>query len=184
MQLIDNSYFVGEINIPGRERSEIKDVLNNFIAKYETEFLKDIFGYSLWKAYDTGINDVAPLAKWTALRDGVEYTNLAGYPDKWRGLRFTEPVKGSLFANYIFYKWNKDRVTFSTPIGEVKPEADNAMVMSPIIKMVKAWNEMIDFLREMMDFLDAKMMTDYPEWQKQNKFLLTRKYWYINSFGI
>jgi hypothetical protein len=184
MPLIDHTYFIGEVNIPGTGQAVIKDVLNLFIAKYEPEFLKEVFGYEFYKAYSDGVAQNPIDQKWLDLRDGVEYTNLAGYLAKWRGLRFTDPVKGSMVANYIFYKWNKDRTTFSTPAGEVRPEADNATVVIPYVKMVKAWNEMVDYIFEMMEFLDAKMMTDYPAWQRQNRFLMTRKFRRINPFGI
>lgn len=95
----------------------------------------------------------------------------------------TGSVKQSLIANYIYYHWHRDQATQSVGIGEVATKAENATRVSPAVKMVRAWNEMIDWIKEMVLFLDTRR-ADYPEWDDQDRHFMRRKFWYINEFNI
>jgi hypothetical protein len=182
MPLIDQKYFVGELDIPNTDRPEVQERLNLFIAKYENELLYDLFGYQLHRDFLAGL-EVNPIAeKWTNLRDGVEYTNRYGRLTKWRGLitpdRYESPI-----ASYVYYFWNKDTYTQSVGIGEVKTKAENATVVSPMYKMIRAWNEMVKAVHELRYFLDDPSMS-YAGWSSFYSQRLARKYDFINQFGI
>jgi hypothetical protein len=86
MPLIDRSYFVGELNIPNTDRPEIQERLDLFIETYETELLRDLLGYPLYKAFMNGLQGAPVDQKWTNLLEGVEYTDQSDRLTKWRGL--------------------------------------------------------------------------------------------------
>src|SRR5574341_413931 len=276
MALIDRSYFIGELNIPNTNRTEIQERLDWFIEKHEQQLLRDLFGYPLYKAFKAGLQGAPVDQKWTDLLQGVEYTNQSGILDTWRGLvslpldlinamdasgRITiivgrgqqyDPVpdtntvllppsligkdfiveqravgdlrsdewsiingntlklssgqfaindtyfyksatlalntvtgsaKQSLIANYVYYQWQQDQVTQTVGLGEAATKAENAVMVSPANKMINAWNEMVEWIKEMVCFLDSNL-SDYPEWQDQNRCPIWKKFWNNNQFGI
>lgn len=55
MSLIDYTYFFGKLNLPQTGNTEGRTLVNQFIDIYETEYLKKVLGYDLWKAFIAGI---------------------------------------------------------------------------------------------------------------------------------
>lgn len=88
--LIDRTYFVGELNIPNTSKSEISSLLDWFIEKYETKFLRDVLGLDLYNALKAGLQESTVDQKWTDLIQGVEYTDLNQKTRLWRGF-ITQP---------------------------------------------------------------------------------------------
>ncbi len=86
MSLIDQSYFVGELNIPNTGTEAIQERLVLFIENCEPEFLRQILGYPLYKAFIQGLTGMPIAQKWIDLLQGVEYTNLSNRLTRWRGL--------------------------------------------------------------------------------------------------
>ena len=95
----------------------------------------------------------------------------------------TGSAKKSLIANYVYYQWQQDQVTQTVGLGEAATKAENATMVSPANKMLRAWNEMVNWIKEMVCFMEANL-DDYPEWQEQNYHCLWQKFWYNNQFGI
>lgn len=180
MPLIDTSYFFGDLNIG--QKSEVAGSLSEFILEYEDRLLNDLFGYAFKKVYDTGIG--ASTEKYVAIRDGKEYTNRSGQLAKWRGLKYTiGTVKKSPIANYVYWHWMQNEASSTTGTGEVKLNAQNATSVSPAGKMVRAWNEMVQMVYELIEFLLSNE-NDYPEfidWYVYIPASLLRKQ---NLFGI
>lgn len=85
--------------------------------------------------------------------------------------------KRSPIANYVYYQYLKDSVSFTMGAGEVAPQTDVAS--SPKMKMVKAWNEMAKMNRELYGFITANQSV-YPEYDFRSFNLLET----INEFGI
>lgn len=187
MSLIDLSYFVGELNIPNIDRPAVAEPLNYFIKSNEAKMLRDVLGYPLWKAFTDGIAVGSPEQKWLDLRDGKEYSYFSNYTEKWDGIKFTVDTEGtmkkSMIANYVYCQWMRDKHTQSAGQGEQKAKQINADNANPDQKIARAWNEMIDWIKSMICYLDRHRET-YPEWIKQNRYLLRKNYWYINVFGI
>lgn len=186
--LIDKSYFIGDINVPNTSAVSVGERLDWFINKFEPQFLLQVLGYELDKAFAAGLAEDPVPQKWADLKDGVEYTGLDGRLRKWRG--FIETVvegedgqKQSMIANYVYYFFMRGVVTQTTGIGETVTKAENADIVSPADKMCYAWNEMIRWVRELVYFLDSKV-ADYPEWEKQDRCLMGERFQMINSFGI
>lgn len=86
MPLINESYFVGQLNIPDTDQAATLERLNWFIERYEREFLVDVMGYRLYKAFVTGITQSNVDTRWKNLLKGCEFTNRRSLPDFWIGI--------------------------------------------------------------------------------------------------
>lgn len=157
MAVIDTSYFFGELSI-----SQPTATLQMMIDSREPELLTKLLGYELNKNYTAGIAAGSPAQKWLDLRDGKEYTTASGTLTKWSGLRFTVgTAKKSLIANYIYWHYLNDNITFTTASGQKK--SDLPINAGPDAKMIRAWNEMVDWNFQLNAFLLANIV-DYPEY--------------------
>jgi hypothetical protein len=88
--LIDRTYFVGELNIPNTNQAAIGSQVDLFIEQYEDQLLNEVLGYSLYKAFKAGMQEVTVDQKWTDLIEGVEYTDVNSKVRFWKGL-VTQP---------------------------------------------------------------------------------------------
>lgn len=165
MSLIDNTYFIGEINIPGTTTTAVANSLALFIEKYEGRYLRDALGYSLMKLFIKGLEEVVVAQRWNDLRDGCEYTDANGVTQYWSG--FINDDWESPIANYVYYWWTRDNNTFTTQAGEVASKPDSSNVVSPALKQSRAYNEMVDQTKLLWDFLtnhkDEAGNLVYPE---------------------
>src|SRR5690606_33868577 len=142
--LIDPSYFHGEILIAQRSQLEVQEDINALIAKYEPKILRELLGSKLYKEFTDGLKGETIDPKWINLKDGVD--------GEWMGLTDSKE-KLSIIANYVYYHWMKKENIQTVGIGTVKPEADNASKASPVDKYVRAWNEMVDWICDLHDFI-------------------------------
>jgi len=92
-------------------------------------------------------------------------------------------VKQSLIANFVYCRYMKNEHTQSVRLGEVKPALQNAEQYNAGAKIVRAWNEMAEWISIMAEFLEVNRAT-YPEWDNHNKGVVRRRYHPINQFGI
>lgn len=95
----------------------------------------------------------------------------------------TAGVKKSLIANYVYWHWMADQATVTTGTGEKSSTAANAVDASPARKMVRAWNQMVDWNWELIEFLLSNP-TDYPEFQNYYGRIPRDIVNYQNIFGI
>jgi len=146
-QLIDTTYFVGEISLPGSALSGDLADINSYIAKYERKALIDLIGYTLYKQLKAEIDSTPQTYtdRWSRLVNGYEYeidylgaTHLV----KWNGLINTEKI--SLLAYYIYYHYVKFHVTNTTKTGEVIAKSENSSKISASQRMVNAWNRYVE----------------------------------------
>jgi hypothetical protein len=91
--------------------------------------------------------------------------------------------KQSPIANYVYYWHTKNQHTQTAAMGEVKSTTENAVMTSPALKMVNAWNQMSRQICELSDYLDAKK-DDYTEWADLDVWCMRRYFRRINEFGI
>jgi len=169
MATIDATYFFAELTIA--QKSENANSLTMFINEHEEKLLADLLGYELHKNYKAGIGAGSPAAKWLAIRDGLEYTNRQNHLTKWRGLIFADGSSGSgqakksLIANYVYWHWLQDNVSVTTASGEKGAKVNTIAVdLDPVNKQVRAWNQMVAWNWELVEFLLTKA-DDYPEFQ-------------------
>jgi len=144
-QLIDTTYFVGEIALPGSVLTGDLADINPYIVKYEREALIDLVGYTLYKQLKAEIDAASYTTKWDRLVNGHEYeisylgdTHLV----KWNGLINSDLV--SLLAYYIFYQYMKFHITHTASVGEIFANTENSSRISPNDRMVNAWNEFVN----------------------------------------
>lgn len=146
--LIDTTYFVGEISLPASALSGTLADISPYIVKYEREALTELIGYTLYKellvAIAAGTPDYSEV-KWKRLITGHEYT-ISYMGDshlvKWNGLINTDKV--SLIAYYIFYQYMRFHVTHTSSSGEIFSMVENGVKISPSQRMTNAWNRYVE----------------------------------------
>jgi hypothetical protein len=185
--IIDRSYFVGELNIPNKDAVGTRDLLDQFIEKYEDIFLRELLGYELFKEFKAGTTTLPYDARWTDLIEGKEYTDRAGrtryYPGLTVNLSGPVTLEISPIACYVYYWYIRNNHSQTAAMGEVKSKTENAMAHNPGLKMTRAWNEMSGWVCEFRDYLDA-YKTTYPLWEKQDVWCMLRSFRPINEFNI
>lgn len=182
--LIDNTYFVREIDVPQGSRAELNEGITNSIVAYEPEVLKLLLGYKLWKlvqaAYDASVLTVNPVAletKYANLINGAEFTFEFGgvtIEDKWIGLK--NASKASLIANYVYYFHRRNNASQFNGIGQTVSKAENSTVVSPRYAMKTAWNKFVEMYGETgyvgSSNASYNVWSDYPS---AYNFLLANK---------
>lgn len=160
--IVTSDFFYGPLQIAQISEQSVVDTINDYVNKYEPEFMRALFGYELSKELMDPAN--ANVQKYKDIIEGSEYTNWYGVPDKWRGLK--EVMPGGKFksaiANFIYCQYTNDQITVTSGTGEKVVKAENAIAASPRDKIARAWNEMIGWNKELIDFLIFNQAT-YPE---------------------
>jgi len=203
MSLIDYTYFAQDVNIPVSSNATLSAPVTEAIARYEPEILKMLLGYKLYSemmaAYNASINTLNPVTLpdiWNNFINGPEFEfelNGQTVTEYWIGLKNSSKI--SLIANYVYFMHRSNTDTKYSGIGEVKSNAENSQVVSPRVKMVNAWNKMIELYGETnyyyfpvlnseyrhfndspsaYNFLLANL-ADYPDWKF--KQLGTKNIW-------
>jgi len=154
--LIDHTYFIGEISLPAQVLTGSLADIDPYIVKYEREALIEILGYTLYKQLKAEIDSGPPAVyttKWDRLVNGHEYEiDYLGDAQlvKWNGLINSDKV--SLIAYYIYYQYVKFHVSHTSGFGELFQAGENAARVSPSEKMVNAWNRFIDLRGKPSDY--------------------------------
>lgn len=180
MSLIDQSYFQAELVIANLGSNSNSANLDLFIKKYEKEVLIKLLGLKTYEDFKTATNPSIPLVSpWKELVEGENYT-YDGKLRQWIG--FVNDEKQSIIANYVYFHWNRNLAYQSVGIGTVQQKAENANVVSPIQKMVRSWNEMIEMVKDFHCYMKANQ-TDFPDWVEFD--CETKEYFStINEFNI
>lgn len=202
MSLIDTTYFVRDINVPLSANATLNTNFTNSINRYEDEILKMLLGYSLWKEFKAGLEEESPAEKWTNLRDGAEFSftfDGQTITTKWEGL--ANDSKISLIAYYVYYMHRKFNDTEFTGLAERKSRSKDYIPVSPLHKLVWAYNSMVDLygaiptrVRKVSTFLNVDSYEHWNDAPSAYNFLLANKDTYTgwvfkplakqNAFGI
>lgn len=174
MSYIDYTYFVGDISLPVSSNVNLRTAITEAITAYEDEILKKLLGYTLWKALDDDLdsNGDPQTQIYINLVKGAEFTfTYDGYTinTKWEGLVNT--AKKSLLAYYVYYQYRRNFVGNSSGIAEVVNKPENATVVSPLHKITRAWNRMVDLYGE-----TPNILFKYPDY-----FLTDSNYEHFNT---
>lgn len=152
-------HFTGNIAIPNNAPSNAGGAnLVNLIAKYEAKFLNDVLGYKLNDLLQQNINE--PSGIYHDLLVGKTYIDLNDNTQYWQGFR---EIGQSPIANYIYCMWQKQQNTQTTAVGERKGKFENMQENSGAYKFKDAWNEMVDWLFIMDEFLTINKSV-YPNY--------------------
>ena len=177
MSLIDNTYFVRDINLP----AGVYNTITESIARYERDILIQLLGYDLYKliaAYDSSTSS----QRIKDLVEGKEYTE-GDYTVKWNGLKNTEKV--SLLAYYVYIQYIKDHAIDFQNAGATASTSENGVNVGPGVLIQKASYSLAElsgyigqdmYYPSLYNFM-SKHETDYPEW-------LFNEYKPLNMLGI
>jgi len=161
MSFIDYNYFINDINLPLGSKTELRTAINNAIDDYEPEILKKLLGYTLWKALIADLDgDGNPQTQiYTDLVNGAEFSfTYEGHTinTKWEGLRNTDTYK-SLLSYYVYYQYRRNSGTNSSGMTELVNKPENADIVSPVYKLTRAWNRMVDLYGQTpLKYFDSK----------------------------
>jgi hypothetical protein len=186
MSLIDISYFVGVLNIPNTNDSTISAIVNYYISKYEQEFLKQLMGYPLYKAYQADLDNSGDPkdSRFTDILNGAEFTNLnSGEINKWDGLiqeiSSTPLIKKSIIGNYIYYKYRIENATFFTGTSENTNNGETTPATTLRRRLSLVWNEINSAVNTFIAFIDANQAV-YPEWTYTDKIRTLQFFDFMN----
>lgn len=175
MSTIDTSYFFGERSLAFPDTPAGTANMQQFIDAREAELLQKLFGYSLYKAWLAGQSD----QRMVDIKVGKEFTPTGGHLTKWQGLIFTiGAAKKSLIADYVYWFYQTDNYTFTT--GSSEKKTDLAINANPDVKMVTAWNEMVNFNDQFHAFILANIAT-YPEYKDSDAYNNYCRGWWNNN---
>jgi hypothetical protein len=200
MSLIDITYFQGQLSIAQRGQPQVAADIQNYIDRYETEFLTAALGYDLMTDFLNGIAEDAPAQIWLDIRDGCTFKNTSGwwpafyaaFPTcrplynsnqnlKWYGFagQANSVAQPSPEAAYIYYQYMVDLNTQNTGMGVVKAKGESAVGM-PNHKLVDRWNNMSDQIVVLWQLLATRGQSvygnyfvgniDYRFFERQNLF--------------
>lgn len=85
----------------------------------------------------------------------------------------------SLIALYVYYWYMRAIATQTTGIGEIQTLPEGATQASGNRKMCTAWNQMVDWIYELYEYLDAST-TIYPEYITPRR----RRYCWYDDFRV
>lgn len=138
--LIDETYFVNDINIPNTDRPNVSSTLEAAITKYQKEVLIDVLGWELYELFSENITE----AIYVSIIEGKDFTfefNGKQIKRHWKGLQ-NEDLE-SLIAYFVYCRWIESEITLTTGIGEILSETQVGTVISPRDKYVAAYNNMV-----------------------------------------
>lgn len=125
-----------------------------FIAREQELLLKKILGLKLYKEFEAGLDEVTPADKWKNLRDGAEY-ECDGKLYEWVGFQ-------KALVPYIYARWLRETYDSVNGNGVTVAKVENAEVISPSLRITKAWNEFDSYIgscsrkeNTLYGFLDA-----------------------------
>lgn len=160
MRIITANAFTAELNIAGVDNPTINR-LNEFIDKYTKKFLKQLYGDNMGNLFISALNEQPPISA------GNRFYDLAQDSD----------LQNSL-ACYVYYWFQRDNVSFSSSQGEKRAKASNSTDVEMGYKVSRAWNEMVDYCRNVN--VDA---TVFPEYVKYNWYYCNGTRWYDRGYS-
>jgi hypothetical protein len=151
MSIIDNTYFNEDITLTSGQLTNITD----WITVYETEFLKMLLGYPLYKLLiaDQDGNGDQQTEPYVSLVDGADFSfEYAGntITERWEGLKGVN--QKSVIAFYVFYQYMNQNETFNTTAGQKRNNSENSVSVSPVFKLVDVWNKMVELYGPVPDY--------------------------------
>lgn len=164
--LTQYDFFTGTINLPNSAPTNPEGAeLSLFIERDEQNYLVEVLGYELASKVIDAIQPLAtPTQAISDLINGKEYTDKHGRLNKWPGFK----TKGwSPIACFIYCKVMDHRISSTTGLGEMAPNTENMSSTSPSVKIVRAWNQMVELNWILDDFLNQNI-SDYPEYDGLN----------------
>lgn len=142
--LIDSSYFNGEIlvpNITGSHPAQTVNVteLDRFIVLYERDYLIKLLGKTLYAEFIAQQTESWAVSLIGQLRDST--------------------LKISPIAYYIWYWWKCHNTTQITAQGEAAANNENAGIVSPMHRLQNAYNSCVNLTYDVLEWMEANQST-------------------------
>lgn len=146
MYIIDETYF----QAPKREIANLNEAdsrsfveLEQLIDEKVRLFLLNFLTFDEFTAFNS------------YLVDGIFPINTTGIPQKWidlvngkgnwKGLIYTKGTyKGSILADYVYYYWLVQNVSYMTGTGDTKANPKGASSVNPTQRIVGVWNDFVN----------------------------------------
>lgn len=146
--ITDQSYFVGELNIPNTDKTEVLENFQLYIDEYEPKYLTLLLGPSLYASFTAGLaaDPLDPI--WTKLKNQIFVIS---------GTSKVSPV-----ANFIYFYLVRRSTYDNSGIGLTQAKAENATIIDSRIETSRAWNKMNALSFSVYKFLKANAATYGP----------------------
>ena len=97
---------------------------------------------------------------WYDLLNGADFTDKLNRANHWQGFK---TVGLNAIANYIYYNYKDENLSITTNNGETMPAFENMTLVPSESKMRCAWNEMVEWLWIMDDYI-RQNQDSYPDY--------------------
>ena len=154
MYIIDDTYF----QAPKREIANLNEADSRSFV--ELEQLID-YKCRLFLLYFLTAEEVAELESY--LTDGLFPEDTTDIPQKWidlvngatyehqnvsfiwNGLKYSKGTfKGSIMADFVYYHWLVENVSYMTGTGDTKANPKGATSVNPTQRVVRVWNDFVE----------------------------------------
>jgi len=181
MYIIDDTYF----QAPKREVANLEEadskaftqlellidekcrlLLLSFLSVEQAQELDALLVNGIFPEPPTGIDQ-----KWIDLVNGKTYEK-NGVDLVWTGLIYEKGTyKGSLLADYVYYYWLTENVSYMTGVGDAKGNPKGANLVNPTQRVVNIWNDFVRAYQTVWSYSNGYNWFNYnlyPECYRQN----------------
>jgi hypothetical protein len=162
INLVDASFFVADRTVAQLSQAAVRTELELYIKRYQYDYLVRVMGLNLYKLFETGYAIDPKPQIWVDLVSGAEYVQ-GGKTCIWQGLANQE-FKTSPIADYVYYWYQRDKVTAVVGSGTILPNAENGEAVVNRGRMVSAWNAAREGAKACEAFLESNP-TAYPDYR-------------------
>lgn len=138
--IINNTAFVGRYQVANFDDSTVSLELDYLIATYQEEYLRTLLGPGIYSLFATWYDSDEPRpanVEFEFLLSGGNFVSREGVP------LYAPPISQAITA-YVYCKWQEWNYTQTVSMGEVKTESQNALISSAKLKVVDAWNYLVN----------------------------------------
>jgi hypothetical protein len=168
MRLIDYTYLqegLAIISVPNPTSDSglgrIAEI-NALIDFVQPQVLKQIMGDTMYDAFMADMAAAPIETRWSNLANQIRNST----------------TKTSLLVNFVYIEWKRYSNSMSTEHGDYSPQEANMMLMQDWTKNVNIYNNGIDLLEDLYDWIILNVAT-YPEFEEQGY-----EFDKLNRFGI
>lgn len=138
--IVTISDFKVPYSIAQAEQANVAAVIQEYIDRYEPEYLNNLLGVELYGLYK------ATPGNYPELNAGASYVNEYGVLVQQYGLK-------SGIVPYVYYFYLRERETFTTGSGEQKVNKGNPQ--TGLYKQVNAWNDMVTKTWQILGYVNT-----------------------------
>lgn len=163
--IISNTAFVGRYQVANQSDPTVSVELEYLIATYQEEYLRTLLGpqtYDLFAAWYDSQEPRPENVEFEFLLSGGTFTSRDGI------VLYAPPIREAITA-YVYCKWQEWNATQTVSMGEVQTESQNALVASAKLKVVDAWNYLVNASMSYWLYLHKQYANNaiWTTWERQ-----------------